>query len=149
MDAMRPPPVGDQSAVRALRSVIFTGIDGAAVVYPRGYSKVRLARLIHYLGPLFVVHATDPLPASPLYIAVTPDDFRILGRAMFSIPFEIGRWKKGTYRASIAETRIGLKLDLELERLGRVRLLAGLRAGDTRPVFDLVVQGASGPVIRI
>lgn len=146
---MRPPPVGDPSAVKALRSVIFTGIEGAASVYPRGYAKVRLARLSHYLGPLFVVHATDPLPASPLYIAVTRDDFRIFGRPMFSTPFEIGRWKKGSYRASIAETGIGLKLDLELERLGRVRLLTGLRSGHARPVFDLVVQSASGPAIRI
>jgi hypothetical protein len=147
MDSMRPPPVGDPSAVKALRSVIFTGIEGAAGVYPNGYTKVRLARLSHYLGPLFVVHATDPLPASPLYIAVTPDDFRIFGRPMFSIPFEIGRWKKGSYRASIVAAGIGLKLDLELERFGRVRLLTGLRAGHARPVFDLVVQGASGPVL--
>jgi hypothetical protein len=129
--------------------VIFTGIEGAAVVYPKGYTKVHLAHLIHYLGPLFVVHATDPLPATRLYIAVTPDDFRIFGRPMFSIPFEIGRWKKGSYRASIADSGIGLKLDLELERLGRVRMSAGLRAGHTRPVFDLVVQGASGPAVRI
>jgi hypothetical protein len=149
MDSMRPPPIGDPSAVKALRSVIFTGIEGAASVYPRGYMKVRLAHLIHYLGPLFVVHATDPLPASPLYIAVTSDDFRIFGRPAFSIPFEIGRWKKASYRASIAATGIGLKLDLDLERFGRVRLVTGLRAGYARPVFDLVVQCASGPIVQI
>src|SRR5260370_16286206 len=149
MDSMRPPPIGDPSAVKALRSVIFTGIEGAASVYPRGYTKVRLAHLSHYLGPLFVIHATDPLPASPLYIAVTPDDFRIFGRPAFSIPFEIGRWKKWSYRASIPGSRIGLKLDVELERFGRVLLIGGLRAGYLRPLFDLVLQCAAGPVIPI
>ncbi len=70
---------------------------------------------------------------------------------MMSSPFEIGRWKKGTYRASIREGGFRLALDLELEGLGRVRLHSGPRflAGQARAVFDLVVQGAGGPAIRI
>ena len=53
--------------------------------------------------------------------------------------FEIGRWKKGSYRASLSPTAVSLRLDLELERLGHVRLFGGR---DVRPVFELVVQGA-------
>jgi hypothetical protein len=102
------------------------------------------------LGPLMTAHTTDPLPDTPLYVAMTPDDFRIFGRPMFSTPFEIGRWKKGTYRASIGEGIFRLRLDLELEGLGRIRLNSASRlfAGQVRPVFDLVVQNASGPVIH-
>ena len=151
MDSLRPPAIGEASAIKALRSVIFTGIDGAAVVYPKGLMRKRLAPAMGWLGPLLTIHATDPLPNSILYIAVTPEDFRIFGRVMFSLPFEIGRWKKGSYRASIVDSGLRLKLDLELEKLGRIRVLSGLRAfsGPARQVFELVVQNASGPVIAV
>jgi hypothetical protein len=129
---------------------IFTGIEGAASVYPKGYMKVRLRSLLGWLGPMLTAHATDPLPASLRYLAVTPDDMRIFGRAMGSTPFEIGRWKKWSYRASIAESGLRFKLYLEVDRLGRICLETRLRAlaGTTRSVFDLVVQSASGPVMQ-
>jgi hypothetical protein len=151
MDALRPPPIGERSAIKQLRTVIFVGIEGAAVVYPKGFLRKRFTPQLGGLGPLMWVHATDPLPDSRLYIAVTPEDFRIFGKPMLSSPFEIGRWKKGTYRASIPESGFRLALDLELEGLGRVRLHSGPRflAGRARAVFDLVVQGAGGPAIRI
>jgi hypothetical protein len=151
MDAMRPPPIGHRSAIKQLRTVIFGGIEGAAVVYPKGFTRKRLTPTFGGLGPLVTAHATDPLPDSRLYIAVTPEDFRIFGKPMMSSPFEIGRWKKGTYRASIREGGFRLALDLELEGLGRVRLHSGPRflAGQAWAVFDLVVQGAGGPAIRI
>ena len=150
MDATRPPPVGHRSAIKLLRTVIFVGIEGAAVVYPKGFMRKRLTPMLGGLGPLMTAHTTDPLPDTRLYIAVTPDDFRIFGKPMLSSPFEIGRWKKRTYRASIPESGLRLTLDLELEGLGRVRLLSGPRflAGQARSVFDLVVLGASGPAIR-
>jgi hypothetical protein len=147
MDVMLPPPIGDASAIKLLRPVIFTGIEGAAVVYPRGLMKVRMAGMLGWLRPLITVYATDPLPATPLYIAVTPEDIRLFGRPMFSSPFEIGRWKKGFYRASILESGLRLRLVLELEKLGRIRLNTRLRAfaGPARQVLELVVQGAAGP----
>lgn len=133
--------------VKALRQIIFTGIDGAAAVYPRGLMKVRFMPRLWGFGPLLTVHSTDPFPATRLYVAVTPDEFRIFSRATMSSPFEIGRWKKGLYRASIRDSGLRLYLDLELEGLGRVSLMSGLRlfARHVRPVFDLVVQGAAGP----
>lgn len=151
MDPARPPAIGQRSAIEQLRKVIFVGIEGAAVVYPKGFMRKRLTPMLGGLGPLMTVHATDPLPDSSLYIAMTPDDFRIFGRPPFSSPFEIGRWKRRTYRASIAESGLRLTLDLELEGLGRIRLHSGPRffARKARSVFDLVVQGASGPVIPI
>jgi len=151
MESMRPAPFGDPSAIKLLRSVIFTGIEGAATVYPRGYLRKRFARGLGWLGPLLFVHATDPLPNTRVYIAVTPADFRIFGRPMFSTPFEIGRWTKGSYRASIPESGMFLRLDLELEKLGRIRLNAGLSSfsGRARQVFDLIVQVAAGPVSSV
>jgi hypothetical protein len=151
MDAMRPPPIGHRSAIKQLRRVIFVGIEGAAVVYPKGFMRKRLTPMLGGLGPLMTAHTTDPLPDTPLYIAMTPDDFRIFGRPGLSVPFEVGRWKKGTYRASIAEGGLRLALDLELEGLGRVRLNSRPRflGGHARAVFELVVQGAAGPAIRI
>jgi len=149
---MRPPAIGDASAIKALRSVIFTGIEGAAMVYPKGFMRRRAARAMGWLGPFLFVHATDPLPSSILYIAVTPEDVRIFGRAMLSLPFEIGRWKKRSYRASIVDSGLRLKLDLELEKLGRIRVMAlGLRAfaGPARQVFELVVQNAAGPAMPL
>jgi hypothetical protein len=151
MDAMRPPPIGHSSAIKQLRTVVFVGIEGAAVVYPKGFTRKRLTPNFGGFGPLMTAHATDPLPDSRLYVAVTPEDFRIFGKPMLSSPFEIGRWKKGTYRASIPDGGFRLALDLELDGLGRVRLHSGPRflAGRARAVFDLVVQGAAGPAIRI
>lgn len=150
MDSMPPQAIGHRSAIKQLRSVIFVGIKGAAVVYPKGFTRKRLMPMLGGLGPLMTAHTTDPLPDSPLYIAMTPDDLRIFGRPLLSTPFEIGRWKNGTYRASIADSGLRLALDLELEGLGRVRLHSGPRflARGARSVFDLVVQSASGPVIR-
>src|SRR5260370_39285277 len=98
MDSTRPRAIGDVSAIKALRSVIFTGIEGAAAVHPKGFLRKRLARAGGWLGPLLSVHATDPLPNTILYIAVTPEDFRIFGRAMFSLPFEIGPGGNRTHR---------------------------------------------------
>ena len=149
MDAT-PQPVGHAFVVKQLQHVIFIGIEGAAMVRPKGYMLVSLGGLLGWLGPLLTVHTTDPLPATHLYIAVTPEDVRIFSKPALSTPFEIGRWKKGSFRASIPDDRLSLKLDLELERLGRVRLVSGLRVfvGSVRAVFDLVVQSASGPVTQ-
>ncbi len=146
---MRPPPVGDPSAIKLLRSVIFTGIEGAAAVYPSGFLRKRWAPGSGWLGRFITVEAAAPLPNSRVYVAVTSDDLRIFGRPMFSSPFEIGRWEKGSYRASIPDSGVLLKLDLELEQLGRVRVMSGLRvySGAARQVFDLVVRYASGPVV--
>src|SRR5260370_27032654 len=151
MDAVRPPPIGHPSAVKQLRAVIFVGIEGAAVVYPKGFTRKRLTPPFGGLGPLVTAHATDPLPDSRLPIAMTPDDFRIFGKPMMSSPFEVGRWRRGTYRASIREGGFRLALDLELEGLGRVRLHSGLRflAGRPRPAFDPAAKGAAAPAHRL
>jgi hypothetical protein len=149
MEVAHPTPIGDASAVRLLRSVIFTGIEGAAVVYPKGLTRVQLSGGFGAFGPMVAVHATDPLPATPLFIAVTPEDIRLFGRPRFSTPFEIGRWKKRTYRASILEGVLRFSIVLELETLGRIRLNTRFRAfaGSARQVLDLVVQNASGPAV--
>jgi hypothetical protein len=148
MDAVHSSSIGDASVVRLLRTVIFSGIEGAAVVYPNGLTRVHLSGVFGALGPMVAMRATDPLPATPLYIAVTPDDIRLFGRPRRSSPFEIGRWKKGSYRASIQERAFRSRLDLELDKLGRIRLCTRLRpfAGPARRVLELIVQSASGPV---
>ena len=145
MQIPRPPAVGHQSVVNQLRTVLFSEpILGAADVRPKGYLRLAFAPLFGWWAPILARRATEPLPPTPLCVAVTPVDIRMFSRAGFRDLFEIGRWKKGSYRASAGEARLGLKLDLELERLGRVRVYANRSA---RPVFDLIVQSASGPVI--
>ena len=146
MEVPRPPAIGHQSVVKQLRSVLFSEVIlAAASVRPKGYMKVALAPLFGWWAPYFARHATDPLPSTILYLAVTPVDIRLYSKpGISSDPFEIGRWKKGSYRASANESGLSLKIDLELDRLGRVRLLAGK---DVRPVVDLVLQGAAGPAI--
>jgi len=151
VDVFRPPAVGDASAIKALRTVVFVGIEAAAVVYPKGYWRKHLTPALWGLGPLLTIHTTDPLPDTRIYVAVTPEELRIFGKPMFSSPFEIGRWKKGSYRASIPESGMFLRLDLELAKLGRIRLNAGLSSfsGRARQVFDLIVQSAAGPVSSV
>ena len=145
MQIPRPPAVGDRSVVNKLRSVLFSEpIIGAAGVRPKGYLKLAIAPLFGWWAPILARRATEPLPPTLMYFAVTPVDVRLFSKPGFSDPFEIGRWKKGSYRASAGEATLGVKLDLELERLGRVRVYANRTA---RPVFDLIVQSASGPVI--
>jgi hypothetical protein len=146
VDVPRPPVIGNPSIVRQLRSVLFSEpILGAAGVRPRGLTKATvLTLLLGWIGPLLARRATDPLPPTLLYIAVTTVDIRIFSKPTFAEPFEVGRWNRGSYLATIREGGLSLKLELELERLGRVTLSA---AKSVRPVFDLVVQGARGPVI--
>ncbi len=145
MQVPRPPAIGHQAVVKRLRSVLFSeSILAAASVRPKGFMKVLLAPAFGWWAPYLARHATDPLPPNFLYLAVTPVDIRLFSKRGFSDPFEIGRWKKGSYRASSGETPFSLKIDLELERLGRVRLYA--RKG-VRPVVDLVLQGAAGPAV--
>ena len=140
MQVARPPAAGHQTVVAELRSVLFSEpILGAASVRPKGYKAVFFAVLAGWWAPKLARRATEPLPATVLYLAVTPVDIRLFSKPPFGYPFEIGRWKKGSYRASAGETRLGLSLDLEVERLGQVRVYA---RRDARPVFDLVVQGA-------
>ena len=144
MQIPRPPAVGHQSVVKQLRAVLFSEpILGAASVRPKGYLKTVLAPALGWWAPYLARRATDPLPPTILYVAVTPTDVRLFSKPGLSDPFEIGRWTKGAYRASLRESGFSLKLDLELERLGRATVTSGR---DARPVLDLVVQGASGPV---
>jgi hypothetical protein len=150
MDVPRPQALGDQSVVKQLRSILFSeSILGAASVRPKGSMKLFAAPLLGWLGPLLARRVTDPLPPTELYLAATSVDIRIFSKPVLADPFEIGRWKNHTYRASIRVTFLSLNLDLELERLGRVRLVAGPRvfAGSARPVFELVVQNAAGPAM--
>jgi len=150
MDAFKPEPLGQPFASRKLRQVVFTDILAAAAVFPKGYMRTSVAHMFGWLGRLAATHATDPLPATALYLAVTPDDFRIFARSGWrEPPYEIGRWSRRTYRASIPQQGAFLKLDLDVERLGHIQVFAGLRRfrRDVEPVFELVAQGASGPVV--
>ncbi len=120
-----------------LRSILFSEpLLGAAEVRPRGYGKVIFASLLGWAGPIVARRATEPLPPTILYLAVTSADIRLFSKPPFADPFEIGRWKKGSYRASLD----GRRLTLEVARLGRVTVTAGTSA---RPVFDLVMQGSA------
>lgn len=131
--------------VKQLRSVLFSEpILGAASLRPKGYMWTVLAPALGWWAPYLARNATNPLPPTIVYIAVTPADVRLFSKPRLSDPFEIGRWKKGAYRASLRESGLRLKLDLEVERLGRVTVTSDRGA---RPVLDLVVQGASGPAM--
>jgi hypothetical protein len=136
----RPPAVGDQQVVARLREILFSEpILGAASVRPKGYAKgVALNLLFGWAGPLLARRATEPLPPTELYLAVTSVDIRLFSKPLFGDAFEIGRWKKGSFRA----TATGNRLELLLGRLGRVTMTGGKTA---RPVIELVVAGAVGP----
>ncbi len=142
MQIPRPPSVGDQNVVKQLRSVLFSeAILGATSARPKGYRLATLSWLLGWVGPLLARKATGSLPATVIYIAVTSVDIRLFSRPPLGEVFEIGRWKKGSYRASHA----GSRLSLELERLGAVELFC---ARGAQPVIDLVIAGAAGPVAR-
>jgi len=66
--------------MEVLRHVVFTEVLAAATVFPKGYMQRAIATAFGWSGRLFVTHATDPLPPTALYLAVTPDDFRIFAR---------------------------------------------------------------------
>ncbi|HKW59727.1 MAG TPA: hypothetical protein VJR46_08245 [Candidatus Dormibacteraeota bacterium] len=136
----RPPATGDAYVVKQLREILFSEpILGAAAVRPKGYLKgLALNLLFGWAGPMLARRATEPLPPTLLYLAVTPVDVRLFAKPLIGDAFEIGRWKKSAYRASA----VGDRLDMLLTRLGRVTMF-GDRAA--RPVIDLVVQGAAGP----
>lgn len=140
MQIPRPAAAGEQWLVGRLRSILFSEpILGATDTLPKGYLKgILLAGLLGWLGPLVARRATDPLPATHIYLAVTPVDVRLFSKPLAADAFEIGRWKRGTYRASVR----GRNLDLELDRLGRIRL-----SGGSGEVFELVVEGAAGPAL--
>jgi len=139
MQVARPSAVGDARVVEALRQVLFSEpILGAAGVQPKGYTTVLLSHLLGWAGAIIARPATEPLPPTILYLAVTTVDIRLFSKPWFGSAFEIGRWKRATYRATLD----GRRLVLELERLGRVTVFAGASA---RPVLELVVQGAAGP----
>jgi len=132
--------IGHPAVVKQVRSVLFSEVIlGAARVKPLGYNWSVLALMLGWFAPLLSRRATDPLPPSTLYLAVTEADIRLFGKPTFSNLFEIGRWKRSSYRALVRRSAFGLRLELDLERLGRVTLVAGRNAA---PVFDLVVQGA-------
>lgn len=141
MQVPRPPTVGDPNVVSELRSVLFSEpILGAIRLHPRGYGKVILLRFLGAIGPILSRRATEPLPPTILYLAVTPVDVRLFSKSGWSGVFEIGRWKNGTYRASVR----GAWLEMELERLGRVAMKPQPEA---REVVQMVQQAAVGPVI--
>ena len=145
MEIARPKPIGHASVARQLRSILFSeALVGAALVRPKGYSRVVLSQFLGWAAPFVAKRATEPLPPTILYIAVTTVDVRLFAKPLFADPFEIGRWKKSAYRASLRESGLTLKLDLEVEGLGRVTVTSGR---DARAVLGLVVQGASGPVM--
>ena len=128
--------LGDRNVVNQLRSILFSEkILGATSAQPKGYRLATLSWLLGWFAPLLARRATGPLPPTTVYIAVTPVDIRLFSRPALSNLYEIGRWAKGSYRASIN----GKKLKLDLERLGAVELIL---AGDARPVVDLILEGS-------
>jgi hypothetical protein len=136
----RPAAVGDAHVVKQLRPILFSEpILGAAEVRPKGYLKgLALNLLLGWAGPLLARRATEPLPPTLLYLAVTPVDIRLFSKPLIGDAFEIGRWNKTSYRA----TATGNRLELLLQGLGRVTMTGDRTA---RPVIDLVVEGAVGP----
>ena len=145
MEQSRARAAGDQRVATALRSVLFSEvIVGAASVRPKGFTTRTIVLSLGWFAQYFTRKATDPLPPTILYLAVTPVDIRLFSKPGLAAPFEIGRWKNGSYRASIGDSFLSLRLDLDLERLGRARVYANR---SMRPVFELVVRGAAGPVI--
>src|SRR5262249_58479844 len=113
-------------------------ILGAAAVRRKGFAKgLALTLLFGWAGPLLARKATEPLPPTLLYLAVTTADIRLYSKPLIGDAFEIGRWKKDSYRANAT----GNRLDLQLGRLGRVTLFGNRPA---RSVIELVVQGAAG-----
>ncbi|HSS61745.1 MAG TPA: hypothetical protein VLK30_09860 [Candidatus Limnocylindrales bacterium] len=145
MQIPRPPAVGDQSVVQQLRSVLFSEpILGAARVRPKGYLWVILGHAGAWWAGGIARVATRPLPPTILYLAVTPVDVRLFSKPPWSDPYEIGRWKKSSYRASIRESDRKLKLDVDLPDLGRATIIADRNA---QPVVDMFIAGSSGPVL--
>src|SRR5712692_2874880 len=125
--------IGDASVARQLRSVLFSEtLLAAALVRPKGYARVVLSHLFGWAGPFIARRATEPLPPTVLYLAVTTVDIRLFSKPVFADPFEVGRWKKSAYRASLRESCLTLKLDLEVPRLGRVTVMSSRAA---RPVL--------------
>ena len=126
--------------LRQVRSVLFSEpLLGATRVRPKGLTKARLiGGLLGHWGAFVTRNMTEPLPPTTLFLAATTADVRLFAKPLFGDLYEIGRWKKGSYRASVN----GSRLDLELERLGHVTLFGG--APD---VAALVVQAAAGPVL--
>ena len=143
MQVPRPLAVGDQSVVSQLRSVLFSEpILGAAGAWPIGLIRAAVITVLTgWFAPLLARRATHPLPPTRIYVALTPVDLRLFSKPAFGDPFEIGRWKRGSYRASSD----GGRVDLELDRLGRIQLRC---SRDARPVIDLIVEGAAGPLSR-
>ena len=127
--------------------VISDSLLGGASARPKGFVRAQWFLVVAWAGPWLGRRATYPLPATPIYVAVTSRDLRLFSKSLGLPPYEIGRWPSRTYRASLSESRRSLKLDLELRGLGRVTLSRGpLFEKPARPVFDLVVQNAAGPV---
>ena len=142
MDGLRSEPVGDRRVIQQVRTVLFSEVIlGAMSARPKGYRLATLSWLLGWFAPLLARRATDPLPPAIVYVAITPVDIRLFARPALLNLFEIGRWKKGSYRASLA----GSRLSLDLDKLGTVELIC---RGDARPVLDLLMEGAAGPVSR-
>lgn len=144
----RPPAVGDPGVVSELRAVVISEpLLGGASARPKGFVRAQWGWAAGWMGPLIARRATDPLPPTVVYVAVTPTELRLFSKSLGLPPFEIGRWRRGAYRASLTESMRRLRLDLQLDRLGRVTLTRGpFFEGAARPVFDLVVENSSGPV---
>ena len=144
----KPPAVGDTGVVQELRAVVISEpILGGASARPKGFVKAQVLTAAGWFGPLLARRATDPLPATPIYVAVTPNELRLFSKTLGLPPYEIGRWRNRTYRASLTRSRGWHHLDLDLQRLGRVTLHRGTFFGRAAAeVFDLVVQNAAGPV---
>lgn len=148
MEIRKPEAVGDRNLIKQLSAVVFVGIEGAVRATPRGLGTVRAARMlggllpvVDLVAPFVTMHATDPLPATQLYLVITTEDLRIY--AADRPPLEIGRWPKRSYRASVSSG--GRSLDLEVERLGKVHVDAERSSSTTRTVFDLAIRYAAGP----
>ena len=140
MQIPRPPAIGDAYVVKQVREYLFSEpILGAVSMRPKGYLKgIVLHLLFGWAGSWIARRATEPLPPTLIYLAVTAADVRLFAKPLVGDPFEIGRWKRSEYRASAD----GGRLDMLLTGRGRVTMF-GDRAA--RPVLDLVVQGAAGP----
>jgi hypothetical protein len=147
LNAALPRPLGHSWVAKELGTFVFSApILGAIQAAPKGLLLVSVSRLLGALGPLLAKNATSPLPASYVYLAVTDRDLRLYGKAFGAVPFELGRWNKFNYGASLRARGLRVSLDLALEGLGHVSLLTPryFGAAAVQPVLDLVIEGRRG-----
>jgi hypothetical protein len=141
-------PIGPGAAVKRAQPAVGGSLQAAMYLFPYGFSMRAFTHSFGLIGYLLRRNMPSSPSSGAMLLAIDRSYLYLFSVAIFQKPNELGRWKLGSYEASLSEGRILRTLTLRLEGMGRVQFEVSTALANRAniPVLELVIGLAQSGV---